>query len=130
MARLKPATKSRLDPQQYVIPGEDPEDFRKLAEEMIETHQPGDVCERFMVDQMVVNEWRLRRYERILPHVRTIGTEKDVSRLEKLIASIKRNCRRSEKDLKKMKLIGQPEVPKTKKRKPLDSSLPPSYYIN
>jgi hypothetical protein len=131
MARIRLLQKLHLDPKTYVMPGEDPQDFIKLANEFESSHKPMDVCERFLVEQLIIDTWRLRRYERILPQVQTVGTEKSVSRLTKIITDIQRCIRTNLADLRKMQAAGAklqrkgaPKVPQ------LDDSLPPTYYIN
>src|SRR6204780_1180833 len=44
---------------------EKPEDLAELAAEYHEPHTPADAKERFLVDTLVHNEWRLRRMRRV-----------------------------------------------------------------
>src|SRR6202795_2909571 len=44
---------------------EKPEDLAELAAEYHEHHSPADPCQRFLVDTLVNNEWRLRRLRRV-----------------------------------------------------------------
>src|SRR5580698_3545440 len=44
---------------------EKPEDLAELAAEYYEHHTPADAKERFLVDTLVHNEWRLRRMRRV-----------------------------------------------------------------
>jgi len=131
MARMKHSQKLQLDPKTYVIPGEDPQEFIKLAEEFESSHKPADVCERFLVEQMIIDTWRLRRYERILPQVQTIGAEKDVKRLMKIITDIQRSIRTNAADLRKVQAAGPRSFRKAAPKYPqLDDSLPEKYFIN
>jgi hypothetical protein len=131
MARMKHAQKLQLNPKTYVITGEDPAEFLKLANEFESAHKPTDVCERFLVEMMIIDTWRLRRYERALPHVQTRGTEKDINRLVKIINGIQRSIRASLADLQRMRKANSKSQSKTAPKLPqLDDSLPLNYYIN
>ena len=131
MARLKQAPKLRLDPQEYVITGEDPEEFRELAASMEASYKPFDVRERFLVEQLIIDAWRLRRYERIQPQVKAAGSEKDFDRLQRLIGDIKRSQRRSMAELKRVQTARAKEARRpAAKGQPFDESLPPFYYVN
>src|ERR1700691_6566207 len=44
---------------------EKPEDLAELAAEYHELYSPADAKQRFLVDTLVANEWRLRRMRRV-----------------------------------------------------------------
>jgi len=45
--------------------GDDAEDLAKLTADLYERFRPADVSERFLVDTLVHNQWRLRRLRRM-----------------------------------------------------------------
>jgi hypothetical protein len=55
------ALKHGIDAKQQVMFGESAEDLADLAAEYHELYSPTNVDERFLVDTLVNNEWRLRR---------------------------------------------------------------------
>ena len=59
------ALKSGLDAASQFLPGESPEEFAQLKTELYDHHAPANPDERFHVDQLVRNEWFLKRYARV-----------------------------------------------------------------
>jgi hypothetical protein len=55
------ALKHGIDAKQQIMVGESAEDLAELAAEYHELYSPANVDERFLVDTLVNNEWRLRR---------------------------------------------------------------------
>jgi hypothetical protein len=55
------ALKHGIHAQSQIMFAESAEDLAELAAEYHELHSPADVNERFLVDTLVNNEWRLRR---------------------------------------------------------------------
>src|SRR6185503_6109673 len=55
------ALKSGIDAASIIIPGEDPDHFRTLAEEFTDCWQPANAAERELVDHLLEDSWRLRR---------------------------------------------------------------------
>jgi hypothetical protein len=55
------ALKSGIDAASIIIPGEDPDQFRTLAEEFTDCWQPANAAERELVDHLLEDSWRLRR---------------------------------------------------------------------
>jgi hypothetical protein len=55
------ALKHGIDAKQQIMVGESAEDLAELAAEYHEFYSPANVDERFLVDTLVNNEWRLRR---------------------------------------------------------------------
>jgi len=59
------ALKSGLDAKSQIVPGESPEEFAELQNEYIAQFAPATPEQRFLVDQLIRNEWLLRRYHRV-----------------------------------------------------------------
>ena len=55
------ALKHGIDAKQQIMFGESAEDLAQLAAEYHELYSPANADERFLVDTLVNNEWRLRR---------------------------------------------------------------------
>ena len=55
------ALKSGIDAASQLIPGEDPEQLKALADGFTASWQPADPREQEMVDHLVDDAWRLRR---------------------------------------------------------------------
>jgi hypothetical protein len=55
----------KRDLEAQIISGETAEDLARLAAEFREKFSPADVTERFLVDTLIHNEWRLRRMRRV-----------------------------------------------------------------
>ena len=55
------ALKHGIDAQQQIMFTESAADLAELAAEYHDLHQPANAGERFLVDTLVNNEWRLRR---------------------------------------------------------------------
>jgi hypothetical protein len=59
------ALKHGIDARQQVMFNESAEDLAQLAAEYHQLHSPANAEERFLVDTLVNNEWRLRRLRRV-----------------------------------------------------------------
>jgi hypothetical protein len=59
--RLKPGT----DLEAHIISGETAEDLAQITAEFSEKFRPADATERFLVETLIHNEWRLRRMRRV-----------------------------------------------------------------
>ena len=59
------ALRSGLDAQSQTVPGESPEAFAALQSEYFNRYQPATPDQRFQVDNLIRNEWLLRRYHRV-----------------------------------------------------------------
>ncbi len=59
------ALKSGLDAESQFVPGESPEQFALLQSEYFERFAPATPDQRFQVDNLIRNEWLLRRYHRV-----------------------------------------------------------------
>jgi hypothetical protein len=59
------ATRHGLTGTQIVMPGEDPAAFEELQRGLHQSHRPANDAERFLVDQIAANAWRLMRAQRI-----------------------------------------------------------------
>jgi hypothetical protein len=55
------ALKSGIDAASLIIPGEDPDQFSKLAEGFTDSWQPANAAESELVDHLIEDAWRLRR---------------------------------------------------------------------
>ena len=59
------ALKSGLDAESQFVPGESPEQFAALQASYFEQFAPANAEQRFLVDQLIRNEWLLQRYHRV-----------------------------------------------------------------
>ena len=59
------ALKSGLDAESQFVPGESPQQFAELQAEYFERYAPASPEQRFQVDNLIRNEWLLRRYHRV-----------------------------------------------------------------
>ena len=118
------ALKSGIDAASIIIPGEDPEKLKTLAAEFAESWRPADPREREMVDQLLDDAWRLRRlraaetqiWTRSIEARRTCqshrphtefgdafdGYSDTLSRLQRLVTSIKRSYHQTSVDLERL----------------------------
>ena len=55
------ALKSGIDAASIIIPGEDPDQFSKLAAGFTDSWQPANAAECELVDHLIEDSWRLRR---------------------------------------------------------------------
>src|SRR5262247_2257458 len=55
------AVKHGLRSKSVLLPGENPEEYYELKTEMLAEWKPQGTTEEFQVDQMLQNQWRLRR---------------------------------------------------------------------
>jgi hypothetical protein len=55
------ALKTGIDAASIIIPGEDPDNFLKLAEGFTDSWQPANAAESELVDHLIEDSWRLRR---------------------------------------------------------------------
>ncbi len=70
----KTVLQSGLDAQSQTVPGESPEAFAALQAEYIDRYQPTTPDQRFQVDNLIRNEWLLRRYHRVEAQLWTYQT--------------------------------------------------------
>ncbi|MDR3698734.1 MAG: hypothetical protein P4L56_03805 [Candidatus Sulfopaludibacter sp.] len=68
------AFKSGLDAASQTVIGESPEEFAQLQAHYFEEFAPAIVEQRFLVDQVIRNEWLLRRYHRVEAQLWTYQT--------------------------------------------------------
>ena len=64
-ASSRNALKSGLFSEAAILPGESPDAFKDLQSDYTQRYHPTTPDERFYVDQMIRNEWLLRRFHRI-----------------------------------------------------------------
>src|ERR1035438_4151072 len=65
LASSQNALKSGLDAESQFVPGESREEFAQLQTEWYGHHAPANPEERLQVDNLIRNEWFLRRYFRV-----------------------------------------------------------------
>jgi hypothetical protein len=56
------AVKSGIYAKCLVIPGEDPVEFESMAANYQQQYRPVTQVEQYLVDRLIANDWRLRRY--------------------------------------------------------------------
>jgi len=115
------ALKHGIDAKQQIMFNESADDLAELAAEYHELHAPADAVERFLVDTMINNEWRLRRLRSVeadlwraahnlalekLPEGETAdygdaftGSGPAFERLQRIINSCERHYRNAHKEL-------------------------------
>jgi hypothetical protein len=59
------SAKHYLTAKQIVVPGEDPEAYESLREDLLKSWNPANTQEEILVDQIAQNTWRLMRVRRI-----------------------------------------------------------------
>ena len=59
------ALKHSLNAESLILPGEDPAEYRELADGYLDSHQPQTPDERFHVDALIRADWHKRRLERV-----------------------------------------------------------------
>jgi hypothetical protein len=72
--QTRTALRSGLDAQSQTVPGESPEAFAALQAEYFDRYQPTTPDQRFQVDNLIRNEWLLRRYHRVEAQLWTYQT--------------------------------------------------------
>src|SRR6202789_2067595 len=130
VSRFTPLKQSLYAVHQIMF-DEKPEDLAELAAEYYEYHTPADAKERFLVDTLVHNEWRLRRMRRVeaelwltasntflVKNIETTITctsgdafatdSSTFERLQRVVNSLERAWHRSLKELQRLQ--SQPKV--------------------
>ena len=64
-ANIEAPLKSGLDAASQTVPGESPEEFAELQSRYFAQYAPTTPEQRFLVDQVIRNEWMLLRYQRV-----------------------------------------------------------------
>ena len=57
--------KSGVDVKSLVIPGENPDELEDLVAEYYERYRPSGLVECHLVDSLITDDWRLRRYRKV-----------------------------------------------------------------
>ena len=118
------ALKSGIDAASIIIPGEDPDQFSKLAAGFTDSWQPANAAECELVDHLIEDSWRLRRLRaaesqiwiRSIEGRRTVrrhnprtelgdayaGNSDTFGRLQRQVASIKRTNHQTTLDLQRL----------------------------
>ena len=125
------ALKTGIDAQSLVIPGESSDDLQALAAEYHQRFQPGGPEERMLIDNLVANEWQLRRLRKAEAQLWThqiaaFGDEPDLlgqafsgcreslTRLQRRLDSTDRSSHRALRELERRQSArpaAQPEAP-------------------
>ncbi len=92
--------------------GEDPEDFRRLLDELTESYQPANAAERLQLERIAWLHWEDRRnhYTRLWK----LAYKQEEMRLERerqWLAANSRNCAASRDELMETGLINRPDSP-------------------
>ena len=86
-------------------------EFRaKLTAEFYEKFSPGDVSERFLVDTLIHNEWRLRHLRELEERLcapASGAASANLKRIQRIIKWSERNCRNALKELQAGRVLGQ-----------------------
>ena len=69
MNSAKPALRSGLDADSQFVLGDSREEFAQLQDEYFSRFAPTTPEQRFQVDNLIRNEWLLRRYHRVESHL-------------------------------------------------------------
>ena len=146
------ALKHGIDAKQQIMFGESAEDLAELAAEYHELYSPANADERFLVDTLVNNEWRLRRlrcveadlWQAATKHIRQDGEAGQIGlgdalagcgpafdRLQRIMNSCQRQYHHARKELQSLQVdrphhqtTPQPEQSTT------TSASPGSFYTN
>jgi hypothetical protein len=125
------ALKHGIHAETQIMFDESPEDLAELDAELREQYSPADPTERFLVDTLIHNEWRLRRMRR----VEAVLWEQDscdsadafvnggavFDRLQRVVNSCERNYHRALKQL--LALIHARTAPQPEEAKATSESL-------
>ena len=119
------ALKTGIQAKSQVIPGEDPAELQKLADDYHLQFRPATPVERFLVDSLVNAEWQLRRYRaveaRLWEHALAAdGAELGASfdrnlqsftRLHRRLEALERAYYRALQQLQKLQTLGAEDEP-------------------
>jgi hypothetical protein len=105
--------KSSIDPQSFVIPGEDPRELEALIASYQDSYLPDTALEWFLVDSLIAADWEMRRMRKIrtelLRKEMQAGTglaeaceRPAVARVEKRKAATERSFYRAHKEIEKI----------------------------
>jgi len=91
---------------QYLIPGEDPEEFAALCEQYLRRFPLDDPFGTFLVDSLIVDDWVLRRFRKILQ--KTKPDSDGFHSICRLFVETSRNYQSTLRDLNRiMKMSGK-----------------------
>jgi hypothetical protein len=121
--------KSHIDPQSFVIPGEDPAELEMVMESYQESYGPGTALEWFLVDSLIVADWEMRRLQKMRAEVlrkeiqagATVAEAYErpvLARLEQRKTAVERSFYRAYKEIEKiLKQEDEAEAKNQKKQK-------------
>lgn len=92
------ALKHGLRANKLILPGESQEDFELLREDLVAEYQPTNTTEALLVDQFVIDTWRLQRARRVEIRVLEASPDLNLDELNKLAryqTSIERSYHRT-----------------------------------
>jgi hypothetical protein len=84
-----------------ILPTENPQEFKELREALFAEHNPATATENVLVDELVHNAWRIRRYRRLeisaldAPHCEGGHNFKLMAVVERALASSERGFHRA-----------------------------------
>ena len=98
------ALRTGIQARSVVIPGEDPAELERLTLDYHRQFQPFGPAENFLVDSMVMAEWRLRRYRKVEPQLWTDGFMDNpaLARFHRRIDAAERSFHRALRELRRL----------------------------
>ncbi len=117
---------SGLDPASQCVPGETPEQFAQLRDEYFARFRPATPEQRFQVDNLIRNEWQLRRLFRVEAELWAYQTAQAdpaagvqlgeafakastiFQRLQRRIASVEKAYKEAMDELTRLQTLAQP----------------------
>jgi hypothetical protein len=111
------ALKTGIHAASVVIRGEDPAELEQLTAEYHQQFRPPSAVERFLVDSMIMAEWRLRRYRQIESQLWAVSPSfadafagnTTIARLERRIDAAERSYHRALRELRRLQASVEPE---------------------
>jgi hypothetical protein len=111
------ALKTGIEAASVVIPGEDPAELEQLTAEYHQQFRPPSAVERFLVDSMIMAEWRLRRYRQIESQLwaespsfaDAFAGNTTIARLQRRIDAAERSYHRALRELRRLQTLAEPE---------------------
>jgi hypothetical protein len=86
-------------------------DLAELTAELHQQHRPANPTERFLVDTLIHNQWRLRRLRRAEADLWQHAPGEALERLQRIVNSCERSYHRALKELQRLQKKPRPIVP-------------------
>jgi hypothetical protein len=133
--------RSGLDLESQCVPGETREDFTQLQADYYAHYRPTTPDARFQVDNLIRNEWLLRRFHRAESHLWAFrakqadahqlgevltSTDTTFMHLQRRITAAERAYREAKAELEMSRAIAQPEESKPQGEPPPSFAAAPS----